>query len=176
MSAELIFGMIALFGTAAIGVPVAYAIIVGVVVYLGVAGQDLAIAPPAKWWIGAQYDFQDLFMGLDGWVRYDHTWRDDMYHDWWNAMNAETGYGGQKLLEEGHEASLQFSVGKPGNWSLTLSIWNVWDERNAAWISSGYDQYFGDNGLWPEVQRYVNMPAYSRPREFELTFRKDFDW
>ena len=44
MSTELIFGMIALFGTAAIGVPVAYAIIVGVVVYLGVAGQDLAIA------------------------------------------------------------------------------------------------------------------------------------
>lgn len=44
MSVELIFGIIALFGTAAIGVPVAYAIIVGVVVYLGVAGQDIAIA------------------------------------------------------------------------------------------------------------------------------------
>ncbi len=44
MSLELILGMVALFGTAAIGVPVAYAIIAGVVVYLGVAGQDLAIA------------------------------------------------------------------------------------------------------------------------------------
>jgi tripartite ATP-independent transporter DctM subunit len=44
MSAELIFGLIALFGVAAIGVPVAYAIITGVVVYLGVSGQDLAIA------------------------------------------------------------------------------------------------------------------------------------
>lgn len=44
MSAELLFGIIALFGSAALGVPVAYAIIVGVVVYLGVAGQDLAIA------------------------------------------------------------------------------------------------------------------------------------
>ncbi len=44
MSVELILGMIALFGTAAIGVPVAYAIIVGVVIYLGVSGQDLAIA------------------------------------------------------------------------------------------------------------------------------------
>lgn len=44
MSAELLLGLIALFGTAAIGVPVAYAIIVGVVVYLGVADQDLAIA------------------------------------------------------------------------------------------------------------------------------------
>jgi len=44
MSIELILGMITLFGVAAIGVPVAYAIIAGVLVYLGVSGQDLAIA------------------------------------------------------------------------------------------------------------------------------------
>ena len=44
MSLELILGMIALFGMAAIGTPVAYAILVGVLVYLGVSGQDLAIA------------------------------------------------------------------------------------------------------------------------------------
>lgn len=44
MSTELILGMIALFGVAAIGVPVAYAIIAGVLVYLGYSGQDLAIA------------------------------------------------------------------------------------------------------------------------------------
>jgi iron complex outermembrane receptor protein len=143
---------------------------------LGAKGQNLAIAPPAKWWIGLQYDLPDLFKGMDGWVRYDHTWRDEMYHDWWNALNAKTGLGGEKLLDATSEGSLQFSLGKPGNWSLTLSIWNVWDDRNAQWISSGFDGYFGDQGLWPEVQRYVNMPFYSRPREFELTFRKDFDW
>ena len=44
MSLELILGLIALFGMAAIGTPVAYAILVGVLVYLGVSGQDLAIA------------------------------------------------------------------------------------------------------------------------------------
>ena len=44
MSLELFLGMIALFGMAAIGTPVAYAILVGVLVYLGVSGQDLAIA------------------------------------------------------------------------------------------------------------------------------------
>ena len=44
MSVELVLGLVTLFGTAAIGMPVAYAIIVGVLVYLGVAGQDLAIA------------------------------------------------------------------------------------------------------------------------------------
>lgn len=44
MSFELILGLLTLFGTAAIGMPVAYAIIVGVLVYLGLAGQDLAIA------------------------------------------------------------------------------------------------------------------------------------
>ena len=44
MSLELILGLLALFGTAAIGTPIAYSIIVGVIVYLGVAGQDIAIA------------------------------------------------------------------------------------------------------------------------------------
>ena len=44
MSPELIFGLVALFFTAAIGVPVAFAIIIGVVTYLSFAGQDIAIA------------------------------------------------------------------------------------------------------------------------------------
>ena len=44
MSSELLFGLITLFGTAAVGMPVAYAIVIGVLVYLGLAGQDLAIA------------------------------------------------------------------------------------------------------------------------------------
>ncbi len=143
---------------------------------MGAKGQSLAIAPPQKLWVGLQYDMFDMFKGLDGWLRYDHSWRDSMYHDWWNALNAETGWGGKKLIDSAHEGSLQFSLGKPDNWSLTLSIWNVWDARNAQWVSSGYDQYFGENGLWPEVGRYVNMPGYNRPREFELRFRKDFSW
>ena len=41
---EVILGLSVLFLSAAIGAPVAYSIIAGVVVYLGVGGQDLAIA------------------------------------------------------------------------------------------------------------------------------------
>ncbi|MEK9861403.1 MAG: TRAP transporter large permease subunit, partial [Alphaproteobacteria bacterium] len=44
MSIELTLGIIALFGTAMIGIPVAYAILTSVIVYLGYSGQDLAIA------------------------------------------------------------------------------------------------------------------------------------
>jgi hypothetical protein len=91
-------------------------------------------------------------------------------------MNAQTGNGGRKLLPAVDEGSLQFSLYKPGNWSLTLSIWNVWDNRNPQWIDSGYDWAFGPEGQWPEVGRYVNMPGYNRPREVELIFRKDFSF
>ena len=45
MSMELILGMIALFGMAAIGTPVAYAILFGVLVYLGVSRS----APGHRW-------------------------------------------------------------------------------------------------------------------------------
>jgi iron complex outermembrane recepter protein len=143
---------------------------------LGADGQELAIAPPSKWWIGVEYNMPGLIGYMDGWVRYDHSWRDEMYHDWWNAMNAETGYGGRKLLEEIDEGSLQLGLVAEGNWSVTLSVWNIWDDRNAQWIDSGYDGRFGPTGTWPEVGRYVNMPGYNRPREFELTFRKDFSF
>ena len=44
MRSALILGMLALFIVAAIGLPVAYSIIVGVLVYLSTGGQDLAIA------------------------------------------------------------------------------------------------------------------------------------
>ena len=44
MSLELIGGLVTLFAIAAIGAPVAFAIIIGVVVYLGIGGQDIAIA------------------------------------------------------------------------------------------------------------------------------------
>lgn len=44
MSIELILAMAALFGLAAIGTPVAYSILIGCIVYLAVAGQDVAIA------------------------------------------------------------------------------------------------------------------------------------
>jgi len=44
MSVEILAGIFILFSMAALGAPVAYAILSGVIVYLGVAGQDLAIA------------------------------------------------------------------------------------------------------------------------------------
>ena len=44
MSLEILAGIFVLFSMAALGAPVAYAILSGIIVYLGVAGQDLAIA------------------------------------------------------------------------------------------------------------------------------------
>jgi len=44
MSIEVLAGIFILFSMAALGAPVAYAILSGIIVYLGVAGQDLAIA------------------------------------------------------------------------------------------------------------------------------------
>ena len=44
MSIEILAGIFILFSMAALGAPVAYSILSGIIVYLGVAGQDLAIA------------------------------------------------------------------------------------------------------------------------------------
>jgi len=146
---------------------------------LGAKGQELAIAPPSKWWIGIEYTMPALMGDVDGWLRYDHSWQEEMYHDWWNArngVNPDPTVNGRKLIKDQDSANLQFGLVTEGSWSLTLSVWNVWDDRNAQWIDSGYDGSFGPTGTWPEVARYVNMPNYNRPREFEITFTKDFDF
>jgi len=140
-------------------------------------GQSLAIAPPKKWWVGLEYTIPDAFPGLDAWMRYDHTWSDAMYHDWWNAMNAELGNGGRKLIHEGHQGNVSMGLGKAGSWSVTFSVWNIFDERNAQWINSDHDGSLGPTAeLAPGVNKYVNMPNYNRPREFSLSFRKDFEF
>jgi len=144
---------------------------------LGARGQELAIAPPSKWWVGIEYSMPALIGDIDGWLRYDHTFQEEMYHDWWNAMedkNPDPAINGRKLIKDQDEASLQFGLVVEGDWSATLSIWNLWDDRNAQWIDSNDDGDFGPTGTFPGVGRYVNMPNYNRPRSIEITFDKEF--
>jgi len=99
-----------------------------------------------------------------------------MYHDWWNAMNAQTGYGGRKLIDEGHQGNVSMGLGKAGSWSVMFSVWNIFDERNEQWVASWYDGDLGPTGTFAGVNKYVNMPSYNRPREYSLSFRKDFEF
>ena len=144
---------------------------------IGAKGQELAINPDTKYSLGVEYSLPGAFRNLDLWMRYDHWWQADMYHDWWNALNDASDCScGTKLLDSQDEGSFRISISEDGNWDLTLSVWNIWDDRNAYWIDSGQDGDFGVNGRWPEIGRYVNMPGYSRPREFELSFTKKFEF
>jgi outer membrane receptor protein involved in Fe transport len=144
---------------------------------LGAKGQQLPINPDTKWSIGLEYEIPGLFGNVDFWARYDHYWQAEMYHDWWNAMNDAIDGSGNKLIEDQESGDVQVSLSVENDWTLTLSVWNVWDDRNAWWIDSGYDYAFGAEGNWKEQGggRYVNMPGYQPPREFELSFTKRFD-
>jgi outer membrane receptor protein involved in Fe transport len=144
---------------------------------LGANGQEMAIAPPSKWWLGVEYSMPELMEGIDGWIRYDHWWQEAMYHDWWSArdaMNSDPTVNGSKLIKDQGEANLQFGVYSGNDWSATFSIWNIWDDRNAQWIASWYDDNFGEYGTWPEVDRYLNMPSYNQPRTIQISFTKTF--
>ena len=144
---------------------------------LGANGQEMAIAPPSKWWLGIEYSLPEVINGIDGWIRYDHWWQEAMYHDWWSArdaMNSDPMVTGSKLIKDQGEANLQFGLYSEGDWSATLSVWNIWDDRNAQWVASWYDDSFGESGTWPEVNRYLNMPNYNQPRTIEISFTKKF--
>ncbi len=131
-------------------------------------GQSLALAPPSKWWLGFEYSVPNAFGEIGAWMRFDHSFTEAYNHDWWNAQY------GRPLIPDSRETSFQAGLWTEDNWDLTLSVWNLFDDRNAGWVESGYDQYFGDNGRWAGTHRYVNMPSYNAPRQIELSFKKNF--
>jgi outer membrane receptor protein involved in Fe transport len=131
-------------------------------------GQSLALAPPSKWWLGFEYSVPNAFGDIGAWFRFDHSFTEAYNHDWWNAQY------GRPLIPDSDESSFQAGLWVDDDWDLTLSIWNVFDDRNAGWVESGYDQHFGENGRWAGTNRYVNMPSYNAPRQIELSFKKNF--
>ena len=127
-------------------------------------GQDLAISPGEKAWIGIDYSFPDDFLGASWWIRYDHSYTGSQAHDWFNAQNDNV------KIDAYQNANFQIGVWVDGQWDITLGIWNVWDERAVNWLDTGNDTLLALYG----IERYRTMPSYSRPREYSISFKYHF--
>ena len=127
-------------------------------------GQDLAISPDMKWWLGAEYTFENKFLGVNWWMRYDQMYTGEQAHDWWNAQE------GINTLDSYTIANLQVGVWSEGDWTATLSVNNVWDKRAKTWVSTGNDWILDIY----DIQRYKSLPSIVRPREISLTVKYNF--
>ncbi|MEQ3695748.1 MAG: TonB-dependent receptor [Pseudomonadales bacterium] len=136
---------------------------------LAAAGQPLAIAPDEKWWIKAEYTFHNAMLGADLWFSYDHSWQAAYAHDWWNAQNTVSGWGGNTIPDY-QKANFQMGLWAADDWDVTFSIYNVWDDRSVNWVHTGddwlLDQY--------NISNYRSLESVIRPREFSIGFSKHF--
>lgn len=136
---------------------------------LAAKGQSLAIAPDEKWWLKAEYTFYDALFGADLWFSYDHSWQASFAHDWWNAQNSVYGWG-SNTIPDYQRGNAQVGLWEDGDWSLTFSIYNVWDDRSINWVHTGEDWLLGQYN----INRYQSLENVIRPREFSISFSKDF--
>ncbi len=129
-------------------------------------GQELAIAPDFKWWLGVEYTVPGVLFGSDGWIRYDHSFQAAQYHDFNDAREFVT-----KRIDDWRLANLQLGLwqGESGSWTLTFDVWNVWDERAINWVDTSNDDRLEAVG----INRYRTLPGVVRPREFGISLRWD---
>ena len=127
-------------------------------------GQDLAISPDSKYWIGIEYTFDNKFLGANWWLRYDHSYQGKQSHDWWNAQN------GYATIPSWTTANFQAGLWTDTDWTVTLTVSNIWDERAINWLDTGNDWLLSQYS----IDRYRALPSVVRPREVGITVKYNF--
>jgi outer membrane receptor protein involved in Fe transport len=143
--------------------------------YVAYKGQDLAIAPDQKIWIGIEYNYPEEFLGSSWWLRYDHSYQSSQSQDWEVSANASQPDDVRDAyipepIPSSQNANFQVGMYYGDSLQVTFSIWNVWDERSASWIDYGNDYALDQVG----EQRFRSMTNYVRPREYTLSVSYNF--
>ncbi len=127
-------------------------------------GQDLAIAPDNKWWLGLEYTFADKFMGANWWMRYDHSYQGSQSHDWSSAQN------GLSSIPSWSVANMSIGFWTDNDLTVTFTVNNVFDERAVNWIDDGNDWLLDQY----QIDRYKSLVNVIRPRELSLSVKYAF--
>jgi outer membrane receptor protein involved in Fe transport len=145
------------------------------------AGQDLAISPDRKTWIGIEYNHPEELLGASWWLRYDHSYQSSQSSDWNTAQitaeneNTESSDDLQdagEYIPSSQNANFQVGMYYGDDWQVTFSIWNVWDERGVTWVDYGNDSYLESESV--NETRFRSLRNYTRPREFNLSVTYNF--
>lgn len=127
-------------------------------------GQDLAIAPDNKWWLGLEYTFANQFLGANWWIRYDHSYQGSQSHDW---SSAQSGFS---TIPSWSIANMSLGLWTDTDWTVTLTVNNLFDERAVNWIDDGNDELLEQYN----IDRYKSLYNVVRPREVSLSFKIGF--
>jgi len=129
-------------------------------------GTVMPISPKYKVWLAAEYTFHEFMGRGDLWVRIDYSRQGKVYDSLYSAiMEAPDG-----VIPSWSYSNLQAGMEFYNNWNMTLSVWNLFDQRIVNWIDDGYN----DQAIALGDPRFRNLLTYEKPRTIGISVTKWF--
>jgi len=136
-------------------------------------GATMPNSPERKYWAAVQYTVPDFgWVPGDLWFRYDTSYQSETYNGLGNALEQDP----EGIVSSWNSANFQVGLELENEWDVSLMVRNVWDDRNANWLSNlgyGNAEYFS-GGLVFDDPRFNRAISFQKPRTFSLTVRKSF--
>ena len=129
-------------------------------------GTIMPVSPRFKTWLAAEYTFYEFMKRGDLWIRYDFSYQGKVYDGLYSAIIEDPDGIYPSWTYSNLQAGIQFY----NDWDITLSIWNLFDQRIVNWIDDANNDRaaaFGD-------PRFRNLPSYEKPRTIGIGISKRF--
>lgn len=127
---------------------------------------DLPMSPDRKYSLSIEYTMPDIaFDGAEAWIRYDWSYQSEVFH----TINASAS-GNSETIDSWDNSNLQFGLRADNDWSVTLRIKNLFDQKQVYFVSDRLNNRAGFFG----TDIYSNLSSYARPREVTLAVQKKF--
>ena len=129
-------------------------------------GTVMPISPKFKIWLAAEYTFYEFMGRGDLWIRLDFSHQGKVYDSLYSAILEEP----DGIIPSWSYSNLQAGIEFYNNWNMTLSIWNLFDQRVVNWIDDGYNDQAAALG----DPRFRNLLTYEKPRTVGIGITKWF--
>ena len=129
-------------------------------------GTVMPISPKFKTWFAAEYTFYEFMNRGDLWIRYDFSHQGEVYDSLYAAIIEHP----DGVFPSWTYSNLQAGIEFYNDWDITLSIWNLFDQRIIYWI----DDENNDRAAAFNDPRFRDLLSYEKPRTIGVSISKRF--
>ena len=126
----------------------------------------MPISPKFKTWFAAEYTFYEFMNRGDLWIRYDFSHQGEVYDSLYSAIIEHP----DGVFPSWTYSNLQAGIEFYNDWDITLSIWNLFDQRIIYWI----DDENNDRAAAFNDPRFRDLLSYEKPRTIGVSISKRF--
>jgi len=129
-------------------------------------GDVMPNSPKYKGRLGLFWDIPGLFGNADAFVNYDISFQGKT----WNSSSNVSSDNEDGIIPSWNVSNLQLGTRLQNDWTLTLVVRNLFDQKAVSWLNTG-GNYISD---WFGADWNRNIRSYNRPRTISLQVRKNW--